>query len=178
MCISGTPVTLHIRPARSDEAGRLAKLAWAAKAAWGYPHDQLEVWREALSPSAASIIERPTTVAEVDGALAAFCQLRLGAPSADLEHLWVHPHYMGQGLGRVLLTHCLQSLAALGIETLHIDADPHAEGFYRRCGATTVGATPAPLEEQPDRMRPQLRLAVRAGLSLPFASAPPAEPSP
>ena len=97
-----------------------------------------------MSPSAASIAEHPTTVAEVDGTLAAFCQLRLGAPSADLEHLWVHPDYMGQGLGRALLSHALQHLAAIGTATLHIDADPHAEGFYRRCGATTVGATPAP----------------------------------
>lgn len=158
------PGSSCIRPARCDEAPWLAELAWAAKAFWHYPPAQLEAWREALSPTAASIAKHPTTVIEVGGTLAAFCQLRLGAPSADLEHLWVHPRHIGQGLGGALLSHALQHLAANGTTVLHIDADPHAEGFYRRHGATRVGAKPAPIEGQPDRIRPQLRLAVAAWL--------------
>ena len=44
--------------------------------------------------------------------------------------------------------------------TLHIDADPHAERFYLACGALRVGAVPAPLEGEPQRVRPQMALAV------------------
>ncbi|QCB47593.1 GNAT family N-acetyltransferase [Hydrogenophaga sp. PAMC20947] len=168
---------MHIRIARSDEAGALAELACAAKAFWNYPPAQLEAWRETLSPTPASIAGRPTFVADVDGTLAAFCQLNPSATPVNLDHLWVHPRYIDQGLGRALLAHCLQRLAILGIEALHIDADPHAEAFYRRCGATWVGAIPAPIEGQPDRIRPQLRLAVRAGLCPSDASAQPPGPS-
>ena len=172
-----TPGSSCIRPARCDEAPLLAELAWAAKAFWHYPPAQLEAWREALSPSAASIAKHPTTVIEVGGRLAAFCQLRLGTLSADLEHLWVHPEHMGQGLGSALLSHALQHLAASGRAVLHIDADPHAEGFYRRHGATRVGAIPAPIEGHPDRVRPQLRLVVDAAHGPNNRSEPPATPS-
>lgn len=172
-----TPSPSRIRPARCDEAPSLAELAWAAKAFWHYPRAQLEAWREALSPTAASIAKHPTTVIEVGGTLAAFCQLRLGAPSADLEHLWVHPRHIGQGLGGALLSHALQHLAANGTAVLHIDADPHAEAFYRRRGATRVGAIPAPIKGHPDRVRPQLRLAVEAARGPNSRSEPPATPS-
>ena len=153
-----TPDPWHIRPARGDEARSLAEIAWAAKAFWDYPPAQLEAWREALSPSGASIAERPTMVAVIDDTVTAFYQLHTGDGSASLEHLWVHPQHMGKGLGRALLVHALQHLATVGIEALHIDADPHAEGFYRRCGAVRTGATPGPIEGQPDRTRPQMRL--------------------
>lgn len=158
-----TPDPWHIRPARGDEARCLAEIAWAAKAFWDYPPAQLEAWREALSPSVASIADNPTLVAMVDEAQAAFCQVRLGADAATLEHLWVHPQYVGKGLGRALLAHAMRHLATLGIERLDIDADPHAEGFYRRCGAIKWGVIPAPIAGQPDRVRPQMRLATGVG---------------
>jgi glycosidase len=45
-----------------------------------------------------------------------------------------------------------------GIEVLHIDSDPNALGFYRSLGAQEVAAVPAPIENEPKRVRPQLRL--------------------
>ena len=43
------------------------------------------------------------------------------------------------GVGRALFDHALDRAAALGAETLGIEADPNAEGFYLRMGATRVG---------------------------------------
>lgn len=149
---------LNIRPAAVHEAEALAVLAWAAKASWGYPAAQLEAWRDGLSPSPVSIAEQPTFVAEVDGLLAGFCQLNLKGDSVELEHLWVAPRFMGQGLGRALLSRCLAHLAASGTGWLHIDSDPNAGPFYLACGAVRVGEIAAPIEGQPQRVRPQFRI--------------------
>jgi hypothetical protein len=40
-----------------------------------------------------------------------------------------------------------------------IDADPHAEAFYRACGALRIGGVAAPIDGQPQRVRPQLVLS-------------------
>ena len=149
-----------IRPAQAEGAQALADIALAAKAFWNYPPAQLEAWREALSPKPASIAEQPTVVAELNGTPAGFYQLQITTTRAELEHLWVHPQYMGQGLGSALLAHALQQLGTMGIDALHIDADPHAERFYRRRGAQRIGEIAAPIEGQPDRVRPQMRLTV------------------
>ena len=150
---------MELRSARVEEAGALAELAWAAKASWGYAPAQLERWREGLSPSGASIAAQPTFVAEVDQRLAGFCQLELQARPVELEHLWVHPRFTGQGVGRALLVRCLRDLAALGVEALHVDSDPNAEPFYVACGAVRVGEVAAPIEGHPGRVRPQLRFS-------------------
>jgi hypothetical protein len=42
--------------------------------------------------------------------------------------------------------------ATLGFTALRIDADPHAEGFYRAMGAVRVGETPS--SSIPGRMLP------------------------
>lgn len=149
---------MRIRPAQAEEAQAMADIAWAAKSFWNYPPAQLEAWRNALSPAVESITEQPTMVAELNGKPAGFYQLKLMATPPELEHLWVHPLHMGQGLGSALLAHALQHLTSLGIDSLHIDADPYAEGFYSRFGAQRIGDIEAPIDGQNDRVRPQLRI--------------------
>lgn len=154
---------MHIRPARPDEADALAALAWDAKGSWGYGLDQLEAWRDDLTPSAASIRAQPTYVAEADGEIAGFCQVDMSANPVELAHLWVAPAFMRRGVGRTLLHHAGRQLAMAGVDALHIDADPHAEPFYAACGAVRVGLLPAPAVGEPGRVRPQLRLSVPKG---------------
>lgn len=158
---------MHIRPAQAEDAQALAGIAQAAKAFWNYTPAQLETWREALSPTVTSIVEQPTQIVERNGMPAGFYQLQLKATPAELEHLWVHPRYMGQGLGSALLAHALQHLANLGLDSLHIDADPHAECFYRRRGAQRIAEIAAPIEGQPDRVRPQLCISGFTGSNTP-----------
>ena len=136
---------MFIRAARAEEAPALARIAWAAKAFWGYPPAQMEAWRTALSPSANSVSACPTFVAEQNGAPVGFYQLHPAPASVELKHLWICPRQWGQGLGRALLAHAMHHLVGLGKDSLHIDADPHAEGFYRRCGTQKLGDTSAPL---------------------------------
>lgn len=147
------------RRAQPAEAERLSRIAQAAKAHWPYPPDQLAAWRNELTLSARGIADRPTHVVEVAGEVVGFYQLLPAPNDWLLEHFWLLPRAMGRGLGRALLRQALEVARAGGAVGLAIDSDPYAEGFYRDCGAEPAGSLPAPIPGEPDRVRPQLRLA-------------------
>lgn len=160
----GTPTLgVIIRPARDTEAELLSSLAMTAKAHWGYSTEMLECWRAALTLSPRDIRTRPTFVALVGEQIAGFCALSPSDGPWELDHLWVAPQFMRQGVGRDLLSHALEVAARCGAVEVTIDADPNAERFYLARGAVRRGLLPAPIPGQPGRVRPQLAFNVRAG---------------
>ena len=150
---------MNMRAANVTEQSVLASIAISAKSSWGYSSDQIVSWREGLSPTAESIHSQPTFVAEINGEIVGFYQCILRDQMAHLEHLWVLPKVMRQGIGRALVAHAVGFAAGYGIGSLSIDSDPHAEPFYASCGAIRMGLRPAPIAGQPDRVLPQLVLA-------------------
>lgn len=156
------PALVNIRPARATEHQLLSQIARESKAYWGYSADALAHWKDDLSVSPASIEDRPTLVAEMAGDVAGFYQLCRSGAGAELNHFWVKPDYMGQGLGRALLKHAAQNALDRWDQNLNIDSDPHAEGFYLACGAARTGVVPAPIAGEPNRVRPQLVMRINA----------------
>jgi GNAT superfamily N-acetyltransferase len=150
---------LNIRIALPGEAESLSKIAWDAKAAWGYTSAQLEIWRVGLTLTRESIASLPTYVACNRDEAIGFYQINTSVQPVELEHLWILPSVIRQGIGRTLLKHAADYLQRAGIENLLIDSDPNAKAFYTACGAMQVGARAAPIDGDPSRVRPQLRLA-------------------
>ena len=152
---------VHIRAALPEEAELLGELACTSKAWWGYPSPQVELWREELSPTPASIASQPTCIAEVDGVAAGFYQLYLGdSDRGELKNLWVLPAYMRQGIGAALLAHAAARAGRGKITSLTINADPNAEPFYLSQGAIRVGSVPSPIPGEPGRILPQMLLGL------------------
>ncbi|HXV94178.1 MAG TPA: GNAT family N-acetyltransferase [Pseudonocardia sp.] len=67
---------------------------------------------------------------------------RGGAGDAELDFMFVADGEQGTGLGRLLSEDLRRHAAERGIRRIHIVAHPPAEAFYRRIGATRVGAVP------------------------------------
>lgn len=151
---------MDIRPAKNCEAALLTEIAFTAKAHWGYSVDTLQSWQSSLTISAASIDADPTFVADLDGGLCGFYQLSVDADRWELEHFWIAPKFMRRGIGQKLLAHAREKVRSHGAAELFIDADPNAEGFYRACGAKTIGHVAAPIAEDPNRVRPLLVLTL------------------
>jgi GNAT superfamily N-acetyltransferase len=151
---------VHLRAADPGEHRLLSEIAYQSKAHWGYGSADLDAWHHDLTVTRESMLERATVVAELDGVVAGFYQQHLEASHAVLDHLWVSPAFMGRRVGAALLAHALQHARAGGVREMHIDADPHAEAFYASFGAVRVAQVGAPIEGQPQRVRPQLVLAV------------------
>lgn len=150
-----------LRAAVAADVARLDRIALRAKAHWGYADEQLAAWAADLRVPPGSLATHPTVVAEVEGRVVAFGQLDPGRDPWELTALWVLPEHMGRGIGRRLLGALLAEAAAAGQGRVHVDADPYALAFYLACGAELVGEVAAPIAGDPDRRRPQLRLATR-----------------
>lgn len=131
-----TPV---IRRAQPQDAAALTQIALAAKQSWGYPDEWMAQWRPDLTVTPGYIGSSPVWVAEVEGAPAGFLGLVHTDGRWHLEHLWVLPAFHGRGLGRALFAEAVKQARAVGATELRIRADPNAEPFYLKMGATRVG---------------------------------------
>ena len=52
----------------------------------------------------------------------------------------VHPDWQHLGIGRQLVLHAITVARERGMHWLHVDYEPHLEGFYRACGFQATGA--------------------------------------
>jgi GNAT superfamily N-acetyltransferase len=91
-------------------------------------------------------------VAECDGHLVGFSQVRNGArhalvedaAAAELDRLYVQERFTGRGVGRDLLRHAEKAAAARGADTLWLTAwegNARALQFYARRGYQALGMT-------------------------------------
>lgn len=141
-----TPARFQIVRARAADASRLSEIALVAKRHWRYPDRWVELWRPALTITPDYIRAEPVYAAEEAGTIAAFYGFLHKKKELWLEHLWVQPAHMGQGLGRMLFLHAMETAFSLGASVVMIESDPHAEPFYLRMGAQCIGETTGEIE--------------------------------
>jgi GNAT superfamily N-acetyltransferase len=139
---------MQIVRARREDASELTRIALAAKQHWGYPEVWIDGWRELLTIRPEIIASQEIYTAIVDGRAIGFYGLHCHSGKVQLEHLWVLPAAMNRGVGRALFTHALERARALGFQSLEIESDPNAAGFYERMGARRVGVNVTELEGQ------------------------------
>jgi len=140
---------MQILRAKPDDAATLTEIAFAAKRHWGYPEQWIAGWTHLLKVEPRLISEQETYTAYEDGAAVGFYSLDREVDRMCLEHLWVLPKAMRQGVGRALFLHAVGRVRASGFETLEIECDPNAAGFYERMGARRVTTTVTELAGQP-----------------------------
>jgi GNAT superfamily N-acetyltransferase len=132
--------------ARPEDADALTQIAHAAKRHWGYPERWIESWRSTLTMRPEFIGANVGYAAIEDDCPIGFYLLTRESDGPHLDHLWLLPHAMGRGIGRALFEHAARQVKALGFRSIKIEADPNAEGFYRRMGARRVGTTVGEVE--------------------------------
>ncbi len=156
VCILAQAV-LEIRPARPDDGPLLSRLAIHAKAHWGYDEQFLEAAAEALTIDAETIAAASIFVLERKQTAIGFHGLVGDPPQGVLEWLFVEPHSIGRGYGRMLWEDALERARAAGFAELLIESDRFAEPFYLAMGAVKVGETQSPVDGAP---LPLLKISV------------------
>jgi GNAT superfamily N-acetyltransferase len=146
--------------AKPEDAATLTEIAHAAKRHWGYPENWIAAWREILTMRPEFIAGNTAYCAvEADRAIG-FYVLTTEDGGLHLDHLWILPSAMGRGIGRALFQHAATEASRLGSNLIKIEADPNAEGFYKRMGATRVGTSVSEVEGE----RRELPLMEHRGL--------------
>jgi len=146
---------LKIRTASTEDAATLTAIAHDAKRHWGYPEHWIEHWQDDLTISPEYVASNQVYVAEHEGELLGFYALIIRHDKAELDHMWVKPAHIGTGVGKELFLHAMQRAARENVSEVEIEADPNAEGFYRKMGAYRTGETVSEIDGQP-RTLPRL----------------------
>ena len=128
-----------IRRALPNESPVLTEIAHDAKRHWGYPENWIQHWQSDLTVTSDFVRENAVYVAEKDGELMGFYALTVRDEKAELEHMWVAPKHIDQGIGKELFVHAMQEAAGQNVSAVEISSDPNAEGFYRKMGAQKIG---------------------------------------
>ena len=164
---------IAIRPGESRDAESLAALAGRTFeetfADANHPADMAlhlsRTYGKAQQERELAAPEMGTLVAEQDGVLVGFAQLRSGpAPACvagpkpiELLRFYVDRPWQGQGLAQRLMAAVVQEAVGRGAGTLWLgvwERNERAQGFYRKCGFADVGTQPFVLgtDRQTDRV--------------------------
>src|SRR6185503_4524457 len=140
---------MQILRAKPEDAARLTQIALASKRHWGYPERWIATWTRLLTIEPTLIAEQETYTAYIDRVPVGFYSLSRGPGRMNLEHLWVLSEAMRRGVGRALFVHAVERVRASGFESMEIESDPNAAGFYEHMGARRVATTATELEGRP-----------------------------
>ena len=117
----------------------LTEIAHSAKRHWSYPESWIAAWRDILTIRPEFIAANPAFCAIEEDRVVGFYVLTTESDGLHLDHLWLLPEAMGRGIGRALFRHATQQAQVRGFDSIKIEADPNAAGFYERMGAKRVG---------------------------------------
>ena len=109
---------MPIREAKETEAEFLSDLAFRSKAYWGYSKDFIMACKEELSVTKQDILNETFDylVYEQNEEVRGFYALeRISYTEVELEALFVHPSFIGTGIGKLLLTHAVASANEIGV---------------------------------------------------------------
>ena len=123
----------------------LASIAWQAKGHWDYPLEWMKNWRSVLSPDTSYIGENVVLKVEQAGKIVGWGALHFDPELGqwEIDHLWVLPSAIGQGIGKMLWKALCEEAKKSGVKELFILSDPHAKLFYEKMGAEFVKEVPS-----------------------------------
>lgn len=148
---------LKIRKAQQNEATQLTSIAFNSKAYWGYSQVFMESCRDELTLTKEMLLQQPCYVALIESKMAGFYLLqKLSASKVEMEMLFVHPDFIGKGIGKQLFAHAVSISKKMGCYEIEIQADPFAQPFYAKMGAVVIRQTPS--QSIPNRFLPQMIL--------------------
>lgn len=155
--------SITLRDALPNEAVSLSALALRSKAYWGYSQDFIQSCENELTYQPGQIADDKFgfVVAQMDSSIAGFYALEeVSARKFELAALFVEPKHIGMGVGRNLIQHALNTVAARRGKSLLIQGDPNATQFYLAAGANLVGTRES--ESISGRFLPLFEIPIRS----------------
>lgn len=159
---------MKFRKATENDHARLTEISFASKKYWPYPPHYFQLWDDELTITP-SYIENNHVYLCLDHhqpvGYYSFLELKSALetelisflPGLWLDHMFLHPGYIGQGRGRVLFNHCLRIARTMDHDSINILADPFARDFYVKMGCTRRGEVASTI---PGRTTPYLEYRI------------------
>lgn len=118
----------------------------ASKAHWGYDDDFMKKFMENFGLTGDYISRRSTYVVSVEtNTVGLYSFSRNKDHQLELDHFFLHPDYIGQGIGKIMWEHCVESAKSHKDPFFLLWSDPSAEGFYFKMGCEKIGERKSPM---------------------------------
>ena len=126
-----------IELASKADLATLSQISVASKMHWGYPKEWWAHWQEDLTVTEKSLQENTIHKLVFADSIIGFCAIAAMENYYEINHLWLLPSYIGQGLGKVLLEESLKrSIKQSAL--VKVIADPNAAAFYAKRGFQAI----------------------------------------
>ena len=147
---------IAVREATVHELPDINQLLRLSKGHWGYDEAFLDRFIAKLGITLSYMEQHAIQLVYLDGELAGFYNFLTGSEEAfELDNFFLHPDYIGRGMGRKLWEVCCADAIKQGKDEFILMIDPHAENFYLKMGCERIGARPSPMH--PGRDSPVLK---------------------
>lgn len=113
-----------------------------------YDEDQRIAWASAAEDAQAfgkRLAGMLTLVVQIEGEYAGFAALK---DNSHIDMLFVHPYFVGQGIGTTLADALERIAAARGTKAITVDASETAEPFFEERGYVAFRRNSIPLDDQ------------------------------
>ncbi len=135
-----------IRRACLSDSAILTDISFAAKRYWKYPESYYNIWKDELTIDENYILKNIVYIATVKDVPAGYYSIVENRQDITvgpvfvgkgfwMEHIFISPQYMFQGIGSQLINHMKSLCADMQIDRIKIFVDPNAAGFYEKAGA-------------------------------------------
>ncbi len=149
---------MHIVRAEKEDDVALTELTIRSKDYWNYGKEQIEIWHEELTIKGIDIKKNAVFKGILGHQIVGYYAYTFEMSGlVRLTHLFLDPVFIGQGYGKLLLLDPIARISKSSAQRIVVDADPHAEGFYRQYGFKTVGQLQSSIK---DRFLPIMQLIV------------------
>ncbi len=130
-----------------------------SKAYWGYDKTFLDRFMKIIGIKADYLNNNNIKLVYLDDQLIGFYNFfRHTDHSFELDNFFLHPDYIGKGLGRKMWQFCCADAQQVGITEFIIWSDPNAENFYIKMGCQKIGERKSPM--MPNRFPPILKYSL------------------
>tara|TARA_B100001248_G_scaffold262737_1_gene262029 strand:+ start:31111 stop:31581 length:471 start_codon:yes stop_codon:yes gene_type:complete len=136
-----------LRAASDSDVAVLNALMRASKGHWEYDVDFLDSFMERYTLTPAYTQKALVVLMEEAGTVCGFYGFGLEDDAPTLDYFFIHPSFIGNGLGRLLWQDCVAKAKIKGWESFTFISDPDAEPFYERMGAQKIGDWKSSLAE-------------------------------
>jgi len=132
--------SLAFRFGLAQERETLEDLQRRASMVYDAYRDALRANPGAIHLPLSQLMEQRVRVAERGGRIAGFSVvLPREGEGCELDGLFVEPDWWKSGIGRALMRDAFVLARAQGGRTMHVLANPYAEGFYKKLGFARTG---------------------------------------
>ena len=143
MTIYLTKADLTFRRVMPEDLLILNQLIREGKAYWGYPEAGIDRFMDQFGISDISYFKKSFgfILESSEGVIGTYI-FSSDESGPMLDHLFLNTQFIGQGYGRQLWDHCVESARKKGWELFTFWADPNALEFYEHMGAIKIGERP------------------------------------